>query len=67
MEKEIYQLLLDKGKERKILVKNRRTNRAIMNLQTTCKQLDATDFMKVMILDMVILTIQFMLITITYL
>jgi len=38
-----------------------------MNLQTTCKQLEATDFMKIMILDMVILTIQFMLITITYL
>mgnify|MGYP001228802436 FL=1 len=37
-----------------------------MNLQTTCKQLDAIDFMKIMILDMVLLTIQFMLITITY-
>ena len=61
-----YQLLLDKGKKRKILVKNRRTNRTIMNLQTTCKQLDAIDFMKIMILDMVLLTIQFMLITITY-
>jgi hypothetical protein len=57
---------LDKGKERKILVKNRRTNRAIMNLQTTCKQLEATDFMKIMLLDMVLLTIQFMLLIIVW-
>jgi len=37
-----------------------------MNLQTTCKQLEATDFMKIMILDMVLLTIQFMLLIIVW-
>jgi hypothetical protein len=37
-----------------------------MKLQTTCKQLDATDFMKIMLLDVVILLIQFMLLIITY-
>lgn len=37
-----------------------------MNLQTTCKQLDATDFMKIMLLDMVLLTIQFMLLIIVW-
>jgi hypothetical protein len=37
-----------------------------MNLQTTCKQLEATDFMKIMLLDMVLLTIQFMLLIIVW-
>lgn len=37
-----------------------------MKLQTTCKRLDATDFMKIMVLDTVILLIQFMLLIISY-
>jgi len=37
-----------------------------MKLQTTYKQLDATDFMKIMVLDVVILLIQFMLFIMTY-
>ena len=37
-----------------------------MKLQTTCKQLDATDFMKIMILDIVILLIQFMVLIIIW-
>jgi len=37
-----------------------------MKLQTTCKQLDATDFMKIMVLDVALLLIQFMLLIIVW-
>jgi hypothetical protein len=37
-----------------------------MKLQTTCKQLDATDFMKIMVLDVALLLIQFMVLIIVW-
>jgi len=37
-----------------------------MKLQTTCKQLDTTDFIKIMVLDVALLLIQFMLLIIVW-